>query len=98
MKKKTKRKRKAKIKPKQFKGSVNEFIKKISTKKGVAFLKKLRGKKLNFWWEDKERWFVNNSEDFRGKEKTGGWYIAPDLPQIIEKYIRKGYVMYVNKK
>jgi len=58
----------------------------IGNKNKITLTK--RSSKVNFWYEDSDRWFINiqtNTDDY------SSWIIPKDLERRIEIYIDKGY-------
>jgi hypothetical protein len=88
----------------EYKGNTEEFLSEI-THLRPGYMKKPNGKMiLHFWWEDKESWFMNHGSQTisnTGKETfstTGGWYIAKNMPNIIDGHVKEKYKMYFKKK
>jgi hypothetical protein len=88
----------------EYKGTIYEFLSEI-THLRPGYMKKSNGKTiLHFWWEDKDSWFMNHGSQTisnTGKEAfstTGGWYIAKDMPNIINGHVKEKYKMYFKKK
>jgi len=75
----------------EFKGSIEDFLNKITNRK-VGYLKKERGRNiLHFWWEDKEKWFMNRGHQKTKKFVKGGWMIASDMKSYLKFLMREGY-------
>ena len=85
----------------EFDGTVEEFLARITHRK-PGYLKKPQGRTIiHWWWETKDNWFMNHgSQRITKNERYGfsnenGWYIATDMPRIIEQHLRSGeYKMY----
>jgi hypothetical protein len=52
-----------------------------------------------FWWENKERWFLNWAV-YQGKDRytKSTWITAKDAPQRIERLLREEKELYLDKK
>lgn len=76
-------------------GTVEDFLKTISHK-NPGYTKKDKGRSIvHWWWEDKEKWFMNHAVQNSSKlDDTNGWYIAKQMPNIIRNRIRDGYKLY----
>lgn len=87
-----------------FKGSVEEFLNRI-THRTPGYLKKKNGRTIiHLWWESKDKWFMNHGDQVISKtartkfKGDNGWYIESDMPNIINCNLRQGYEMYFKLK
>lgn len=87
----------------KFKGSIKSFISKATYKKPV-YLKKPKGRTIiHLWWESKDNWFMNHYHQRITKknrykdDNNNGWYLEPDMEDIIKLELREGYEMYIKK-
>jgi hypothetical protein len=86
----------------EFKGSIEDFLAKITHLK-PGYLKKPNGRNIiHFWWEDKDSFYMNNGTQTINKNNTpnfksdGEWRIAKDMPRVLDVYLRDGeYKMYL---
>jgi len=83
-----------------FDGTVEEFLSRITHRK-PGFMKKPKGRTIiHWWWETKDFWYMNHGTQRITKNERyefdgdNGWYIAPQMPTIIEQQIRLGFQMY----
>jgi len=88
----------------EFKGTVEEFLSRITHLK-PGYLKKDNGRIItHLWWESKDNWFMNYGEQkiIRDNKSTfngdNGWYIAKDMPHVLRNWIKQdNLVMYFRK-
>lgn len=84
----------------KFDGTPEEFLARITHRK-PGYTKKPKGRTItHWWWETKDSWFMNHGKQRISKNERydfdgdNGWYIAKDMPRIIEQEIRQGYELF----
>lgn len=82
----------------EYKGTSLEFLKDIGVgEHNMAALKKPRGRKMMyFWWESKDKWFMNLADGpSSGPNESSVWITADDMPKRLDWHMQSGYELYL---
>jgi len=80
-----------------FDGDIWEFKEKMGVTKSV-YLRKDKGRKIvHLWWEDKEKWFINQADQNGVKLDDSTWTTDGNWEKTINYYLNQEYRMYIKK-